>query len=140
MLPTVLLMSVRLGEAMREGSAAPVRKFFEGLGINFETDEAYLMAATTSITKLINQGLQGGEWGMIVNEPGDIRLAYSPLNLVSAAYADLGALVATKAEFKECPGCGRAFLPDSGRQKYHDPQCATKSRQRRWKRGRPEKG
>jgi hypothetical protein len=81
-----------------------------------------------------------GEWRTEVKEPGDIRLAYSPLNLVSAAYADLAALVATKAEFKECPGCGRAFLPGSGKQKYHDPQYATRSRQRRWKQGRHGEG
>ena len=81
-----------------------------------------------------------GEWRMEVNEPGDIRLAYSPLNLISAAYADLAALVATKAEFKECSGCGRAFLPGSGKQKYHDPQCATRSRQRRWKQGMLARG
>ena len=56
---------------------------------------------------------------MEVNEPGDIRLAYSPLNLISAAYADLAALVATKAEVKECSGYGRAFLPGSGKHKYH---------------------
>jgi hypothetical protein len=133
-------MSVRLGEAMREGSAAPVRKLFEGLGISFETDEIYLMAATTSITRLINQGLHGSEWRMKVNEPADIRLAYSPLDLVSAAYADLAALVVTKAEFKECPGSGRVFLPGSGKQKYHDPQCATRSRQRRGKQGRLARG
>ena len=76
---------------MREGSAAPVWKLFEGLGISFETDETYLMAATTSITRLIKQGLHGSEWRMKVNEPGDIRLAYSPLDLISAAYAEIEA-------------------------------------------------
>ncbi len=139
-LSSVLLMAVRLGEAMREGSAAPVRRFFESLGISFETDETYLMATTMIIARLVNQGLHAGKWGMAVNEPGDIRLAYYPPNLVSAAYANLGALIARKAEFKECLGCGRAFLPDSGKQKYHDTQCATRSRQRRWKRSRPKKG
>jgi len=34
-LSTMLIMSVRVGEAMREGSAAPVRRFFVGLGISF---------------------------------------------------------------------------------------------------------
>ena len=77
---------------------------------------------------------------MEVNEPGDIRLAYSTLNLISAAYADLAALVVTKAEFKECSGCGRAFLPGSGKQKYHNPRCATRSRQRRGKQGRLARG
>jgi hypothetical protein len=133
-LSSVLLTSIRLGEAMRKGSAAPIRKYFEGLGISFETDEAYLMAASTVAARLINWGLQDTKWGMVVGEPGELRLAHYPPNLVSAAYANLGALIATKAEFKECPGCSRAFLPSSGMQKYHDPQCATKARQRKWKR------
>jgi hypothetical protein len=135
-LSSMLLISIRLGEAMREGSAAPVRQYFEGLGIGFEADETYLMAATTAVARLINQGLQNTKWGMVVGEPGELRLAHYPPNLVSAAYADLGALIATKAEFKECPGCGRAFLPSSGKQNYHEPQCATKSRQRKWKRSK----
>lgn len=82
---------------MREGSAAPIRKYFEGLGISFETDEAYLMAATTVAARLINWGLQDTKWGMVV---GELLLAHYPPNLVSAAYANLGALIATKAEFK----------------------------------------
>jgi hypothetical protein len=78
---------------------------------------------------------------MVVNEPGEIRLAYYTLNLVSVAYVGLIALVATKAGFKGCPGCGRAFPPDSSKQKYHDPpQCATRAGQRRCKRSRPQKG
>jgi hypothetical protein len=39
-----------------------------------------------------------------------------PPNLVAAAYANIAVLLATKAEFKECPGCGRIFQPKSGRQ------------------------
>jgi len=133
-LSSLLLTSVCLGEAMREGSAAPVRRYFEGLGISFETNETYLMAATTIAARLINEGMQDTKWGMEVIEPGELRLTHYPPNLVSAAYANLGALISKKAEFKECPGCGRVFLPASGKQKYHDPQCATKDRQRRWKR------
>ena len=131
---TLLLTSVRLGEAMREGSATPVRRHFEELGIRFETDEAYMMAATTAAANLINQGMQDTKWGMEVIAPGELRLTYYPPNLVSAAYANLGALISKRVEFKECPGCGRVFLPVSGRQKYHDRQCATRARQRRWKR------
>ena len=135
-LSSVLFISIRLGQAMREGTAAPIRKYLDSLGITFDppTDETYLMAATTMIARLLNQGLQDSKWGMTVSKPGDMRLAHYPPNLVSAAHANLAMLTATKTEFKECPGCGRAFLPDSGKQKYHDPLCATKSRQRRWKR------
>ena len=133
-LSTVLLTSVRLGEAMREDSAAPVRKYLETLGIGFDTDETYLMAATTIVARLINQGMRDTKWGMSVIEPGELRLTHYPPNLVSAAYANLGALISKRVEFKECPGCGRVFLPGSGKQKYHDEDCATRTRQRRWKR------
>jgi hypothetical protein len=132
-LSTLLLTSVKLGEAMREGSAAPVREHFERLGIGFETDEAYLMAATTSAARLINEGMQDTRWGMSVIEPGELRLTHYPPNLVSAAYADLGALISKKVKFKECPGCGRVFQSKSGKQQYHEPDCATRKRQRRWR-------
>jgi hypothetical protein len=138
---SVLSVSAALGEAMRDDSAAPVERFFArvgGLPFDFESDEQYIMAATTIAARLINQGLQNGHWGMVTTaRPGELKLAYLPSNLVDAAYANLASLIATRAEFKECPGCGRMFAPASGKQKYHSPQCATRSRQRRWKRENP---
>jgi hypothetical protein len=53
-LSSLLLTSVRLGEAMREGSAAPVRRYVEASGFRFNTDEAYLMAATIIAARFIN--------------------------------------------------------------------------------------
>jgi hypothetical protein len=145
-LSTVLYFSTSLGDASREGSAAPVRRLFERAGVRplFErfasnpTDEAYIMAATEIAAGQLNQGLQGGMWELAPAGPGELRLAFYAPNLVSAAYANVGALVARKAEFKECPGCGRIFPPKSGKQAYHDEQCATRARQRRWKRGQSE--
>ena len=139
-LSSLLLTSVRIGEAMREGSAAPVRKHLETLGIGFDTDETYLMAATTAVARLLNQGMHDTKWGMSVIEPGELRLTHYPPNLVSDAYANLGTLISKRVEFRECPGCGRVFPPISGRQKYHDPQCATRTRQRKWKRDASENG
>jgi hypothetical protein len=54
--------------------------------------------------------------------------------------ANLGTLISKRVEFKECPGCGRVFPPISGKLKYHDPQCATRTRQRKWKRDASENG
>lgn len=139
-LSSVLYMSTKLGEAMREGSTAPVRRFFESLGLSFgaPTNETYIMAATTIVARLLNQGLQDGQWGMVTAQPGEFRLAYYPPNLVAAAYANIATLVAAKAQFRECPGCQRIFQPKSGKQKYHAPECATRTRQRRWKTGQSE--
>ena len=139
-LSTLLLTSVKLGEARRKGSADPVRKYFEELGIGFENDEAHVMAATTSAARLINQGMQDTQWGMSVIEPGELRLTHYPPDLVSAAYANLGALISKKVEFKECPGCGRVFQPKSGKQQYHEPDCARRTRQRRWKQNKSNSG
>ena len=140
-LSAVLAMSAALGEAMREGSGEPIRRFFlesAGLRVSFgvSSDEAHIRAATTIAAKLLNDGQRDGHWGLVTAGPGEVQLAYYPTNLVAASYANIGALVATKAEFRECPGCGRIFQPKSGKQKYHDPQCATKARQRKWKRER----
>jgi hypothetical protein len=141
-LSSVLSMSTKLGESMREGSAAPVIRHFERLGVketlasSFDslTDETYLMAATTIVARLLNQVLQGGQWGMATAGPGELQLAYYPTSLVAAAYANIATLVAAKAEFRECLGCHRIFPPKSSKQKYHTPDCATRTRQRRWKR------
>jgi hypothetical protein len=135
-LSSVLAMSASLGDALREGSADPVRQFFArigGLPFDIPTDEDYLMVATTIAARMLNQGMQDGRWGLVTGRPGEVQLAYYPPNLVTAAYANIAALVANRAEFKECPGCGRIFPPKSGKQTYHDPQCATRARQRRWK-------
>jgi hypothetical protein len=138
-LSAMLAMATALGEAVREGSATPIRRFFlekAGLQVDFgvPTDESYIRAATTIVARLLNDGQRDGHWGLVTAGPGEVQLAYYPTNLVAAAYANIAALVATKAEFKQCPGCGRIFQPESGKQKYHDPQCATKARQRKWKR------
>ncbi len=75
------------------------------------------MAATTIAARLINQGMHDTKWEMEVIEPGELRLTHYSPNLVSAAYANLGALISKKkVGFKECPGCGRVFLPRSGKQ------------------------
>src|SRR5215204_3892589 len=62
-LSSLLLTSVRIGESIREGSAAPVQEYFETLGIGFDTDKTYLMAATTIVARLINQGMHDTKWG-----------------------------------------------------------------------------
>ena len=141
-LSSVLYTSTRLGEALREGSEAPVRRYMESLGLSFDSsaDDTYLMAATTIVTRQLNQGLQGGRWGLVTAGPGELQLAYYPTSLVAAAYANIATLVAARAEFKECRGCHRIFQPKSGKQKYHLPECATRARQRRWKREQSARG
>ena len=131
-----------LREAAKTGSADPVR----ALPINWtkdpetSTDEEYLKGRSFLLSGLINEQLshcptaikpafsfeQGIELGAFV-------FTSEPPDLLTAAYADFATLVATRAELKECPGCGVLFHPKSGKQKYHDPSCAGSARWRRWK-------
>ena len=71
--------------------------------------------------------------GREYNQPGKFGLQLAPQNLVGAAYGRYASVIAKWEEVKECPGCGRMFFPESGRQKYCTKSCASTSRWRRWK-------
>ena len=132
----------KLTEAAKTGSADPVR----ALGINWNqapetsTDKEYLGLRSLLLAELINDQLRhcptalapaySSEQGI---ELGAFVFTSTPPDLLTAAYADFGTLVSTRAELKECPGCGVLFHPKSGKQKYHDPSCAGSARWRRWK-------
>jgi hypothetical protein len=132
----------KLTEAAKTGSADPVR----ALGINWNqapetsTDKEYLGLRSLLLAELINDQLRhcptalapaySSEQGI---ELGAFVFTSTPPDLLTAAYADFATLVATRAELKECPGCGVVFHPKSGKQKYHDPSCAGSARWRRWK-------
>jgi hypothetical protein len=108
---------------------------------NQATEEDYLATAGTVVADLITRGLEGCRpaVGFELQRrdrehiPGGFQFAFVPSNLLAAAYAELAMLVGTHAEIKECPGCGRLFTPESGKQKYHSKSCASTSRWRRWK-------
>ena len=132
----------KLREAAKTGSADPVR----ALGLNWlqapetSTDKEYLAWRSILLGELINAQLRhcptalvpaySSEQGI---ELGAFVFTSRPSDLLTAAYADLATLVSTRAELKECPGCGVVFHPKSGKQKYHDPTCAGSARWRRWK-------
>jgi hypothetical protein len=50
--------------------------------------------------------------------PGIFLMLSSPPDLLSAAYVQLAQFMADRAPMEECPGCGRVFIPSSGKQKY----------------------
>jgi hypothetical protein len=132
----------KLREAAKTGSADPVR----ALGISWtrapetSTDEEYLKWQSILLAALINDELGRCPTALVPassseqrTELGAFVFTSEPPNLLAAAYADFATLVATRAELKECPGCGVVFHPKSGKQKYHDPTCANSARWRRWK-------
>jgi hypothetical protein len=88
----------------------------------------------------INLGLEDCTIGLLslsapdaeYSQPAKFGHRIAPQNLVSAAYARHASLIAKRQEVKECPGCGRLFFPESGRQESCTRSCASTSRWRRW--------
>jgi hypothetical protein len=133
-----------LSEAVRSGSVEPLRR----LGLSWPDEfiesasaENYLEATSLTVADLITKGLEDCRLGLVSTlvldtddrGPGAFRLSHSPPHLLASAYASLSMLVARRAKLEECPGCGRLFAPESGKQKYHNKSCANTSRWRRWK-------
>jgi hypothetical protein len=68
-----------------------------------------------------------------IGEPDYFLRAINPPDLLTAAYVALSDIIVNHAPMKECLGCGRMFVQESGKQKYHSKSCASTSRWRRWK-------
>lgn len=110
-----------------------------------DTDEQYLADICHVIAGFVNLGLEDCKPGFLsltmpgdeYDQPGKFGLQVAPQNLVGAAYASYARVIAKRQEIRECPGCGRIFFPESGRQKYCTKSCASTSRWHRWKQRQP---
>jgi hypothetical protein len=139
----VVLLYLRLREAEETGSADPVRALnLSWRGAPEPTNEReYLRQHSMGLAGLINNHV--GAWRAALTpafqfeeEAGPGGFVFTPQspNLLNAAYADFATtIVSQRADLKECPGCGRVFHPESGKQKYCTKSCASTSRWRRWK-------
>jgi hypothetical protein len=142
----------RLMEGVETGSAEPVRNVqgFELVVPNKASGEApgddeYLMMATMVLANAINERLAdcregivaafslADEHGSSLAGPGKFLYESRPSNLESAVYSHLAELMVARVEVKDCPGCGRVFAPESGKQKYCTKSCASTSRGRRFR-------
>jgi hypothetical protein len=144
-----LLLEVYLGlkDSVREGSASPLRRVDERFpevaeAAPLDTDDEQLMDNTSAnLAKMITSKLEGCQLGLTssvyvntrVRGPGIFFMLQRPPNLLSATYAHLAQFIADRAPVEECPGCGKVFIPESGKQKYCTKSCASTSRWRRWK-------
>jgi hypothetical protein len=138
----VILLYMKLREAGRTGSADPVRSLkmtWPGLP-ETSNDEDYLKQVSMGLADLINNHVERYPTVMIPAfsfeenaPPGEFVFGHQPPNLHAALYTNLATMIARRAELKECPGCGRIFHPESGKQKYCTKSCANTSRWRRWK-------
>ncbi len=139
-----------LRESVRVGSVEPLRKLeleaaWPQKLVAQMTEEDFLRASHLTVVEFINRGLElcvpaiGPNVELESVTPGEFSFSFSPWNLLGAAYAELAMLMGKHAEIEECPGCGRLFTPESGKQKYHSKSCASTSRWRRWKEGQADK-
>lgn len=107
------------------------------------TEVDYLATAGAVVSNLVTAGLWDCKPAVTFESErraggrmsGNFLFSFLPSGLLGAAYSELAMLIGTHAEIKECPGCGRLFTPESGKQKYHSKSCASTSRWRRWKEG-----
>jgi hypothetical protein len=63
--------------------------------------------------------------------PRDFLLGDDSSNLEVATYVQLATLIANKATFHECEGCGILFTPKHGNQRYCNKLCNDSVRQAR---------
>jgi hypothetical protein len=149
-LSVTITLYKKLMEGVETGSAEPVRSLgFHPVRVpgtqQWGDDEYELMVASMMLASQINErladcshaiaaacGFMGADGGPLAG-PGLFMYDIRPPNLESAAYAHLAQLIVARAEIKDCPGCGRPFTPESGKQKYHSPSCASTSRGRRFR-------
>lgn len=133
-----------LREAIASDSLAPVEDLIGAYSsvVNFTATNVreYLGQLSILFAEVLTERLEGCTLGLIAaaglniadDAPGRFLVAHHPPDLVSAAYAQLAVYVASQAEIRECPGCGRLFVPESGKQKYHSKSCSSTARWRRW--------
>jgi hypothetical protein len=152
-----LTMTISLYAALKQGldedTAKPIRDHMRayrdaGLftaGIPDDKD-ALLEYASIQLAELMTRGLERCTVALVaasglmregkkLGPPGDFRYVYQPPDLVGAAYKHLATLIVSRAEFRECEGCGRWFRPEHGRQRHHSKDCGRNKRRRNayWK-------
>jgi hypothetical protein len=136
-----------LKDSVKTGSADPLRRtiidFTELFQANPpESDDQTLMEqASVYLAEAVTMKLEGCRMGLTSSVrldakpkgPGIFLLSQRPPNLLAAAYVHFAQAISNRAPMEECPGCGRMFIPESGKQKYCTKRCASTSRWRRWK-------
>ena len=139
---TMLLLYMKLREAARTGSAAPVRSLempWKGFQ-EILNDEDYLKQASMGLAEMVNNHV--GKYPTVLfpayrfEEEADVAqfvFGRQPPSLHTALYTEFATLIAQRAELKECLGCGRIFHPQTRKQKYCTKSCANTSRWHRWK-------
>jgi hypothetical protein len=144
-----MLLEVYMGlkDSIREDSASRLRSVYERfpevskLAPLDAEDEQLMDETSANLAEVITLMFEGCQLGLTssvyldteVRGPGIFFVLQRPPNLLSAIYVYLAQFMANRAPLKECSGCGRMFIPESGKQKYCIKSCSSTSRWRRWK-------
>jgi hypothetical protein len=152
-------LSAELKESVRTGSDTPIRKMISDFPEMFgpdelespeeavtQNDQILINTARLIIGEVVTSKLGGTSMGLVSsaftnlgpNNPDSFLLSQNPPHLLAAAYVNFAQAIVHRAPIEECPGCGRRFIPRSGKQKYHIESCASTSRWRRWKEDQTE--
>jgi hypothetical protein len=140
-----------LHDAANTGACSALRQWVgEAIEIGFDAepeadDDELMEQASVYLAELISEQLGGSNLVLTSTtqlevepkSPHRFLMTYKYPNLLAAAYGALAIAFANRILLAECPGCGRLFLPQSGKQKYCKPSCASTSRWRRWKAAQP---
>jgi hypothetical protein len=136
-----------LRKSIRQDSAAPLRRTLVKYADVFKEapmdagDQDLMDDVSVSLAELISTKLQNCRMGLTSSVdldtdpqgPGIFLILNSPPDLLSATYVHLAQFMANRVPMEECVGCGRVFIPRSGKQKYCQPSCANLTRWHRWK-------
>jgi hypothetical protein len=136
----------KITDSKEAESISELRRFLRAYGhyfpdAGYDQDE-YRLHATALLRTLMNAGLWGGTpaqtrtmWSLVMEGPGDLKLAYFAPDLLTTAYASFAHLMAGKYRLKTCAGCGALFRPVGRRdQKWCSKSCGSTARARRARR------
>ena len=112
-----------------------------GFQASYRSEILYYPAqASVFLSEQVTEALEGCSHGVVssalgasFSSPDRFLLSINPPDLLSLAYVRFAHAIVDRAPMVECPGCGRTFIPKSGKQKYCTKSCASTSRWRRWK-------
>ena len=97
-----------------------------------EDDEELVGWCRDFLGWMTNEGMRGTEW-VVVSEAAGWSLSGWPDDLLSHAYQQLAFLMVKKRPVRVCEECGLIFVVEHGRQRFCNPVCSGRARNRRWR-------
>lgn len=146
MLSLIIRMYSDMRSALETKETEPLRQTMNEFLIAFnayppmDDDEELIAQASVYLAEALNIKLKDCRAGVASSTQLDVEpsrpdtflLTHIAPDLLTAAHAHFARTITDRAPVIECPGCGRNFTPQSGKQKYHDKRCASNARWRRW--------